>query len=186
MTRKGAKQNAWTTTDEQFLIKYAGVLTRREICRELKRSHRSVETKAERLGISLRCYVSKLTWCNNCATWRSNVSERTGYCRVCAKREMLERSEKRVSDELAHLNFDQRTLYLNEESHRGTRKLPSKPEKQASVVGSLYARKKAEEQYLKDVERWEVACLDQLINANKTRLKRIRQKLGTNPRKKSK
>lgn len=99
---------------------------------------------------------------------------------------MLERSEKRVSDELAHLNFNQRTLYLNEEAHRGTRKLPSKPVKQASVVGSLYARKKVEEQYQKDLERWEVACLDQLINANKTRLKRIRQKLGTNPRKKSK
>lgn len=186
MTRKGAKQNAWTTTDEQFLIKYAGVLTRREICRELKRSHRSVETKAERLGISLRCYVSKLTWCNNCATWRSNVSERTGYCRVCAKREMLTRSEQRVSDELAHLNFKQRTVYLNEETHRGTRQSPPKPVKQASTVGSLYAMKKAEEQYLKDVEHWEVACLDQQINANKTRLKRIRQKLGTNPRKISK
>lgn len=186
MTRKWAKQSAWTTKEEQFLLDNAGILTRREICRELKRSTESVRNKAKRYGISLRCFVGKLTWCNNCATWRTTVSERTGYCRVCAKREMLARSEQRVSDALAHLNFNQRTVYLNEESHRGTRKLPSKPEKQASVVGSLYARKKAEEQYLKDVERWEVACLDQLINANKTRLKRIRQKLGTNPRKKSK
>ena len=186
MTRKGAKQHGWTTAEEQYLLDNAGVLTRREICRHLRRSAKSVKHKAERLGVSLRCYSSKLTWCNQCATWRTTVSERTGYCRVCAKREMLERSEKRVSDELAHLSFNQHTLYLNEEAHRGTRKLPSKPEKQASTVGSLYARNKAEEQYLKDVERWEVACLDQLINANKTRLKRIRQKLGTNPRKKSK
>lgn len=186
MTRKGAKQFGWTTADEQFLLKYAGVLTRREICRELKRSRKSVEHKAKRLGISLRCFVSKLTWCNNCATWRTTVSERTGYCRVCAKREMLARSEQRVSDELAHLNFNQRTIYLNEEAHRGTRQPPPKPVKQPSTVGSLYNRKKAEEQYQKDLERWEIACLDQLINANKTRLKRIRQKLGTNPRKKSK
>lgn len=186
MTRKGAQQFGWTTADEQFLLKSAGVLTRREICRELKRSRKSVEHKAKRLGISLRCFVSKLTWCNNCATWRTTVSERTGYCRVCAKREMLARSEQRVSDELAHLNFNQRTIYLNEEAHRGTRQPPPKPVKQASTVGSLYTRKKAEEQYQKDLERWEIACLDQLINANKTRLKRIRQKLGTNPRKKSK
>ena len=186
MTRKGAKQQGWTTSDEQFLFKYAGVLTRREICRELKRSTESVRSKAKRYGISLRCFVSKLTWCNNCATWRSSVSDRTGYCRVCAKREMLARSEQRVSDALAHLNFNQRTVYLNEEVHRGTRRFPPKPEKQASTVGSLYARKKAEELYLKDLERWEIACLDLLINANKTRLKRIRQKLGTNPRKKFK
>lgn len=183
MTRKGTRQNSWTTADEQFLFKYAGVLTRREICKELKRSTESVRNKAKRYGISLRCFVSKLTWCNQCATWRTTVSERTGYCRVCAKREMLARSEQRVSDELAHLNFNQRNKYLQEEAHRGSRQPPSKPVKQAPTVGSLYARKKAEEQYQKDLERWEIACLDQLINANKTRLKRIRQKLGTNPRK---
>lgn len=186
MTRKGARQSSWTTTDEQFLLKYAGVLTRREICKELKRSSQSVKTKAKRFGISLRCFVSKLTWCNRCATWRTSVSERTGYCRVCAKREMLERSEQRISDELSNLSTKQRMVYLNEESRRGTRKRPLKPVKQASTVGSLYARKKAEEQYQKDLERWEIACLDQQINANKTRLKRIRQKLGTNPRKISK
>ena len=110
MTRKGAKQHGWTTADEQFLLKYAGVLTRREICRELKRSTESVRNKAKRYGISLRCFVSKLTWCNNCATWRTTVSERTGYCRVCAKREMLARSEQRVSDALAPLSFNQRTV----------------------------------------------------------------------------
>lgn len=186
MTRKGAKQNAWTTQEEKYLLDNAGVLTRREICRHLKRSSKSVKHKAERLGISLRCYTGKLTWCNQCATWRTTVSERTGYCRVCAKREMLARSEQRVSEELAHLNFNQRNKCMQEEAHRGTRQPPQKPVKQASTVGSLYARKKAEEVYLKDLERWEVACLDQLINANKTRLKRIRQKLGTNPRKKFK
>lgn len=186
MTRKGSKQQDWITSDEQFLLKYAGVLTRREICLELRRSSESVRTKAKRLNVSLRCFVSKLTWCNQCATWRTSVSDRTGHCRVCAKRDMLERSEQRVSDALSQLSINQRTVYLIEEAKRGTRKPPTKPTKQASTVGSLYARKKAEEQYLKDVERWEIACLDLLINANKTRLKRIRQKLGTNPRKKSK
>lgn len=186
MTRKGAKQSAWTTKEEQFLLDNAGVLTRREICKELKRSAKSVKRKAERLGISLRCYTGSLAWCNQCATWRTTVSDSTGYCRVCAKREMLAKSEQRVSNELARLNFSQRSKYLLEEAHRGARKTPAKPSKQASTVGSLYARKKAEEDYLKALERWEVACLDQLVNANKTRLKRIRQKLGTNPRKKSK
>ena len=105
MTRKGAKQQGWTTSDEQFLFKYAGVLTRREICRELKRSTESVRSKAKRYGISLRCFVSKLTWCNNCATWRSSVSDRTGYCRVCAKREMLARSVAQAPFLLVHTHY---------------------------------------------------------------------------------
>lgn len=184
MTRRGSKQQGWTTADEQFLLKYAGVLTRREICLELRRSSESVKTKAKRLGVSLRCFVSRLTWCDRCATWRTSVSDRTGHCRVCAKRDMLERSEQRVSGALSRLSIEQRAVYLREEPKRGVRKLPPKPLKQASTVGSLYARKKAEEQHLRDLERWEVACIDMLINANKTRLKRIRQKLGTNPRKK--
>lgn len=186
MTRKGARQSSWTTTDEQFLLKYAGVLTRREICYELRRGRKSVEHKAKRLGLSLRCFKSKLTWCDKCAKWRTSISPATGHCRVCAKRDMLARSEQRVSDALQHLSLNQRTVYLQEESHRGTRHMPPKPLKQTSTVGSLYSRKKAEELYQKDLEAWEISCLDLLINANKTRLKRIRQKLGTNPRKKSK
>ncbi len=184
--RKGAKTQLWTTKDEQFLIKYAGVLPRREICREIKRSRKSVECKAKRLGLSLRCFVSSLHWCNNCTTWRSTVSDRTGFCRVCAKREMLERSEQRVSDALAQLSFEKRTKYLHEEAHRGKRKMPPRPRKRITPAGSSYAVKKAGESYLKELEQWEIACLDQAINANKTRLKRIRQKLGTNPRKKIK
>lgn len=178
-----SRQQSWTTLEEQFLRKYAGVLTRREICYELRRSTQSVKTKAKRLGISLRCFKSKLTWCDQCAKWRTSISPVTGHCRVCAKRDMLARSEERVSEALQYLNLDQRTVYLQEEAHRGTRQMPPKPLKQASTVGSLYAHKKAEELYQKDLESWEISCLDLLTNANKTRLKRIRQKLGTNPRK---
>ena len=183
MTRKGEKQRSWTTADEQFLLRYAGVLTKRDICKELKRSDKAVEIKAKRLGVSLRCFVSKLTWCNQCAKWRVTVSERTGNCRVCAKREMLERSEERITEALEQLDLDQRAVYLQGEAKRGSRKMPPKPQKQASKVGSMYARKRAEEQHQKDLEQWEIACLDRQINANKTRLKRIRQKSGTNPRK---
>ena len=186
MTRKGSRQQSWTIADEQFLIKYAGVIPRRKICREIKRSRKSVEHKAKRLGVSLRCFVSSLKWCNNCTTWRSTVSETTGFCRVCAKREMLERSEQRVSDALAQLSFEQRTKYLQEEAHRGKRKMPPRPRKRITPSDSKYAVKKADELYMKELEQWEIACLDQAINANKTRLKRIRQKLGTNPRKKIK
>lgn len=183
MTRKGDKQVNWTTKEEHFLRENAGLLTRREICHELKKSRYAVEQKASRLGLSLRCFTTKLTWCDNCATWRTSVSPVSGHCRVCAKREMLERSEQRVSDALALLNFKQRTIYLREESNRGRRNPPPKPIKRGTPVCTSYARKKAEEDYLCELERWEIVCLDQQINANKTRLKRIRQKLGTNPRK---
>ena len=64
--------------------------------------------------------------------------------------------------------------------------MPPRPRKRITPSDSKYAVKKADELYMKELEQWEIACLDQAINANKTRLKRIRQKLGTNPRKKIK
>lgn len=186
MTRKGAKQQAWTTAEEQYLRDNAGRMSRREICRQLKRSSRSIETKARRLGVSLRCYSRKLEWCTECATWRSTVSPRTGRCRVCEKREMLAKSEDRVSEAFQLLSIEQRAIYAAEEAGRGRRRQPRKPIKQPSTAGSLYARSKSQELYMRDIERWEIRCLDLQINANKTRLKRIRNKLGINPRKKFK
>lgn len=183
MTRKGARQIGWTTADERFLVDHAGILTRREICKELKRSAESVRSRARRLGVSLRCYESRLEWCAECATWRSTVSPKTGRCAVCRKRDQLDASERRIADALEHLPSEARAVYEGSESSRGTRKPPTRP-KRPRRTGNRYADAKADDAHLIAVETWEAALLDLKIDANKTRLKRIRAKVGANPRKK--
>lgn len=183
--RKGARRNDWSTKDLRYLRDNAGVLSIREICKHLKRSRVSVEQQAKHMHLSLRCFKRHMQWCPVCATWRSSISDRTGQCRVCAKRKMYEDGETRVSQALANLTLGQRIEYDEQEARRGTRRFPKRPTKQVVSPTNRYKYAKAEESYLIELEAWEIKCLDLRIDANKSRLKRIRKKLGTNPRKNS-
>lgn len=93
---------------------------------------------------------------------------------------------KNTRDALAQLTQEQRLIYEEEESKRGKRRMPPRPVKMQVSPKNRYKFVKEEERYAIAVEAWEIKCLDLDIDANKTRLKRICQKLGTNPRKKSK
>ena len=180
--RKGQRRRDWSTKDVARLREMAGRATRREICRELKRSSRAVECKASEIGVSLRCHESRLEWCAESATWRSTVSPKTGRCAVCRKRDQLDASERRIADALDQLPSEVRAVYEGSESSRGIRKPPTRP-KRPRRTGDRYADAKAEDAHLIAVEAWEAASLDLRIDANKTRLKRIRAKVGANPRK---
>lgn len=184
--RKGARRRDWSTKDLEYLRDNAGVVPMRDICRHLKRSKNSVDWMSRHIGVSLRCYRRTLEWCPSCAKWRSTVSPRTGQCRVCSKRKSLVDGEWRISDALAQLTPEQRSRYEEEEVKRGKRRMPVKPKKMFVSPRNRYRRAKEEERYAIALERWEIKCIDLDIDANKTRLKRIREKLGTNPRKKSK
>lgn len=184
MTRKGARQHEWTTDQIAYLRDTAGRIPRREICRELKRSTSSVELKAHRLGLSLRCYKFQLVWCVECASWRTYTDERTGRCKVCTMREQLRGREDACSDALAAMSIEQRLIYEESEAKRATRRLPKRPQKMASCAISMYERRRTEAIYLIDLEKWEHSCLKLQYDAAKTRLRRMREKTGTNPRKK--
>ena len=188
MTRKGARQQAWTTEEITQLQDMAGRLSRREICRSLKRTRKSVQCMADRLGLSLRCYQSRLVWCVECASWRSRVSPKTGRCRVCQMREQLRGREDACTQVLEQMSEKQRRTYLDAESLRHTRStsLEPRPQKRASCPVSMYERAKAEEQYLLDLEEWEYRRVLLPYNAAKKRLQRMREHVGDNPRKKSK
>ena len=180
--RKGAHRIDWSTKDIKYLRDNAGVLPMREIYKHLKRSKNSVDWMSRHLGVSLRCFKTKLKWCPVCAKWRSTVSPKTGQCRVCSKRKNLMDGEWRVSDALMQLTPEQRLIYDDEESSRGKRRVPPKPTKIKVSPKNRYKYAKEEERYTIALEAWEIKCLDLDIDANKTRLKRIRKKLGTNPR----
>lgn len=181
--RRGAKGVHWTTSDIEFLRDNAGVLSRREICLHLKRSKDSVKWMARQIGVSLRCHKSRLQWCNTCATWRATVSPNTGECAVCRKREQLSKAKARTADAYRSLSADQRSVYAESMTSRST-KHRKRPVKRASNPMSRYDRAKAHDDYMRDLERWEIDYLDREINAEKTLLKRMREKVGSNPRKK--
>lgn len=186
--RKGSHRHDWTTEELETLRDAAGKLPRREICRMLSRSKKSVERMAERQGLSLRCYRSRLAWCDDCASWRTYVSERTGKCRVCSMRDRISGREDACAEALAAMNPEQRCIYDENEALRQTRRQPSRPapKKRESCPVSRYERAKADEDYLRSIEQWEYRRLELPYNAAKTRLRRMREVTGTNPRKKSK
>lgn len=183
MTRRGSAQRPWTTEEIATLQDMAGRLPRREICRELKRSRKSVEHAAARLGLSLRCYVPRLVWCDECATYRSRL-DADGRCRVCAMRERLAGREAACAEALAAMTPEQRAVYAESESKRATRRFPPRPNKRACCVVSRYQRDKAEADHLLAIEEWEYRRLKLPYDAAKTRLRRMREVTGTNPRKK--
>lgn len=185
--RKGARRNDWSTKDLRYLRDNAGLVPVSKIAKHLNRTPKAIKRKAESMGISTRYYNSSLVWCSSCAHLRTAVNPYTGKCRVCSKREQLQKSEWRVSDALSSLPCNLRHEYNLQETKRlsGTppkpvrKKVSSDPRYRFRYMRELY-------RYAREIELWEIKCLDRRINANKKRLERIRNKLGTNPRKKFK
>ena len=187
MTR-GGRHRAWTTREVALLIDAAGRLPLRTICKRLGRSESAVESMASKLNrsgehLTLKCWSSRLVWCNECATWRTGIDDKTGRCRVCTMREQLRGREDACSRELAIMTPEQRLVYERTEAQRRTRKALERPQKRGSCPMSRYERSKAEERYLIDLEEWEYRTLRLRYDAAKTRLRRMREKTGRNPRK---
>lgn len=185
MTRRGEAQRPWTTEEIRYLAEHAGRAPLREICRHLKRPQGAVKMRAKRLGLSLRVPVWGLVWCDECATWRTSVSERTGRCRVCEMRHRTEGREAACADALASMTSEQRALYASTESRRGTRKKPApKPRRPDTRSMGWFEAVKAERAWHAAVEEWEFGRAKLPYDAAKTRLRRMREAIGANPRKK--
>lgn len=186
MTRRGEAQRPWTTEEVRYLAEHAGREPLREICRRLKRSQSSVKARAHRMGVSLRAPAWCLAWCDECATWRTSVSERTGRCRVCEMRHRTEGREAACAEALAAMTPEQRSLYASTESRRGTRKkadpMPKRPD--TRPMGRFEAVR-AERAWHAAVEEWELRRAKLPYDAAKTRLRRMREATGSNPRKKN-
>lgn len=136
------------------------------------------------MGLSLRCCRTRLVWCDECACWRSAI-DLDGRCRVCRMREQLAGREAACAEALAAMTPEQRAVYADSESRRATRSFQPrpKPTKRESCPVSRYERDKAEAAYLIELEEWEYRRLKLPYDAAKTRLRRMREVTGTNPRK---
>lgn len=178
-----SRRRSWTTSEVRLLMEWAGRRPVPEICEELGRTEASVRSKAGELrrrgaDVSLRCYESKLVWCPNCATWRTKVFGRSGTCLVCRLRERVARSERRCEEALASLPDEARAEFLSKQFKRGSA-APPRPRADAAEGASRYEAARSEAEFAVLVERWEVARLRRMANAEKMRLSRIRRKART-------
>lgn len=171
----------WTTSEIKYLIDIAGHEPLSEICRELHRSEYSVQSKANilrKLGfeVSLRYYKNSLAWCPQCATWRSRIFKTTGLCLVCRLRNRLNRCKQDCERALDNLSEEERSDFLRHSLKKGSL-IPPRPSKPKPKNSSFYESEKAEAIYALDMEKREVVLLSRQINAEKSRLLRIRSKL---------
>lgn len=191
MTRKGARQEHWTTGQVRYLLENAGVLSRREICRHLRKSGEAVKQKAKILrakgyAIDLRHYEPLTVICPSCGEARSKEGrwrETTGICDVCRMRDQLRDAQYRQAKAYASLTAEQRQVYDRTQAQVGDSGLPPRPTAPRTAGLAPNKAQRLRELHAIDVERWEKACLRRQINAAKTRTKRMREKSGTNPRK---
>lgn len=179
MTRKGARQRGWTTEEVRALVDMAGRVTRREICRRLRRSRKSVECKAaelRRIGVpvDLRCFRSALAICPSCGR-RSALLGSEGICEACRRSQQLARIESEVADLLAALPESERALYAETEAERETAGEPM-PAMLPTRGVSRYRAAANEDRNDRAMEQWRVRRLRRLVRAAQKRKERIRRK----------
>ena len=177
--RRGARRREWTTDEVRRLVDMAGRIPRREICRRLRRSRKSVERKAAELRhrgvpVDLRCFRSTLEICPSCGR-RSALLGSEGICEACRRAQQLARIESEVADLLAALPEAERALYAETEAERETAAEPM-PAMLPTRGVSRYRAAANEDRNDRAMEQWRVRRLRRLVRAAQKRKERIRRK----------
>lgn len=178
--RKGSRCRPWTTEEERYLLEYAGEVPKREICKKLRRSDRSVARKAEELrrkgkAVCLRHYDSRLTFCPSCGCMRLTV-DRSGTCEPCRRREQLHGILSRIADLWPYLPIEERAIYeeTEAETESGSDPMPRSPD----LTGySHYSATRLKELYEIELERWAIRNLNRQVKAAQKRKERIEKKV---------
>lgn len=179
MTRKGAKQNEWTTAEVAYLKEHAGALPLRAICRELRKSRRAVETMAYRLrqqghDVDLRQYVRKTQICPACGCMRATLGHH-GICEVCRKRVQLSAIHARIARLLRDLPMAARETYAETEAETESTIDPMpRPVRLEGLT--RYQRERASDERDMAMERWQIRNLNRQVKAAQKRKERIEKK----------
>lgn len=172
----------WETFEIIYLLKNAGFYSVQSLSNHLGRECSDVENVLCSLGVDGVLLVPELFWCDSCATYRTEINNK-GMCRVCQLKKSLEKEESVITDELKKLPIELRAAYSDSEALKGFRATPKPLPIKESKCTTEKQRKFSEVAYLVAMEQWQITNAQRLYNASKTRLKRIREHLGTNPRK---
>lgn len=174
------KPRPWTTGEVSYLRRNAGILSVAEIGEKLGRSENAVRSKAAELrkqgeALSLRVFESPLHWCLHCATWRKRIFHVDGKCNICRLKERLRKSEERCRKELDKLPLSVRIQYEGYEPYRRSIR-GARPEPPKGSYSSRYEQGRQECRFYEDEEECEANYLIRRINANKSRLRRIKKR----------
>lgn len=172
----------WETFEVIYLLKNAGFYSVRSLSAHLGRECSDVENVLCSLGVDGVLLVPELLWCDSCATYRTEINAK-GMCRVCQLKKNLAGTEDRISKELKQLPLELQAVYSDSEALKGFRASPKPLPIKESKGATDKQKRLAEVAYLVSMEQWQITNAQRLYNASKTRLKRIREHLGTNPRK---
>lgn len=182
MGRNARNPEPWTFEDLADGVDGAGLRSLDAMSIWLGKDVEQVDAAAFLLGLDVELACPDLFWCKNCATWRTRLNA-NGECPVCTARKQLAGREWAVADALALLPPEQRELYAETESSRGRRTKMPAPIFTVPPDATRREREALAAFQAQATERWEVERLTKYYNAAKTRLRRIREKSGTNPRK---
>lgn len=176
--RKGSKRNDWSVAEEQFLIANAGKLSRRELCKVLKRSTNSVRHKAQRLNVSLRCFEKTMEPCPSCGKLSATIN-RKGICEPCRRREQLMTINTRISELWPFLTYEQRCKYEKEDPKTGSKREPT-PEPPDITRLPLHRQERLMEYHAREVEAVVTRNLTREVKALQKRKERIEKKTVQN------
>ena len=178
--RRGSRRNDWSVSDVAYLVENAGKIPKREICKKLKRSGKSVERKAawlrkQGVAIDLRSYRASLAPCPACGRM-SGLLGSDGICEPCRRRDQLAGIHARIAELMPLLPQEDRDVYERTEAETESRydPLPKAPRTDGL---SFYAKARAEESHSLAVERTVARNLRREIKAAQKRKERIEKKV---------
>lgn len=165
----------WTTRELKLLFEWAGHKPKREIAYELKRSPGAVQMQAKRYGISLRYWHSTLVWCDQCATYRTELDE-LGRCPICRERTTYAATQSTIGAWLTMLEEHERDMYADNEALVESQRETTAPRTTIHPGMSIYERARAEDRLAREREAAELKFWVRANAAARQRLKRIRDK----------
>lgn len=178
--RRGARCRPWSVSEVRYLVESAGRVPKRDICRHLRRSSRSVECKAyhlrkEGVPVDLRHHEPRLSSCPACGRLSGRMG-RDGFCEPCRRRAQLAEVHARIAELLALLPPEERATYEATEAEVESRRDPMPPPPPTAGL-SYYAMARAEEAH-------ELACEEALtrnlmreVKAAQKRKERVEKKV---------
>lgn len=178
--RKGARCRPWSVSEVRYLVENAGRMPKRDICRHLRRSSRSVECKAyhlrgEGVAIDLRHHVPRLSTCPACGRLSSRMG-RDGICEPCRRRAQLAEVHARIAELMALLPPEERATYEATEAEVESRRDPMPPSPVTAGL-SAYARDRAEEAHAIACEEALTRNILREVKAAQKRKERVEKKV---------
>jgi hypothetical protein len=169
----------WSTSEVAYLIEHAGTEPKRDICKHLRRSSKSVECEVYRLRksgtvIDLRFHPSRLRTCPSCGCLRLKLGS-MGICEPCRRRTQLATIHARIAALLPMLPPNERSTYDDTEAETESRADPMPKPPDTSGM-SKYRASVAMEAHEIAMEDWAAGNLRREIKAAQKRKERIEKK----------